>query len=100
MYIRTRLTLWFLLILALMLTAFSLTIYQLTRSNLLGWVEQDVRHQATLLRATIHPCPGAATLCCPPLHVFHSTGIYLQLQHQQATVSASPSTPGQQPLHL
>src|SRR5258708_15737122 len=72
-----------------MLAAFSLTIYQLTRSNLLGWVKQDVRHQATLLRATIHPCPGAATLCVPPLDVFHSPEIYLQAQDPQGTVLAS-----------
>jgi len=35
MYIRTRLTLWFLFILALMLAVFSMSIYQLTKSNLL-----------------------------------------------------------------
>src|SRR5260370_8638040 len=100
MYIRTRLTLWFLLILALMLAAFSLTIYQLTRSNLLGWVEQDVRHQATLLRATIHPCPGAATLCVPPLDVFHSPEIYLQVQDPQGTVLASSGNLGKHRLPL
>jgi two-component system, OmpR family, sensor kinase len=100
MYIRTRLTLWFLLILALMLAAFSLTIYQLTRSNLLGWVKQDVRHQATLLRATIHPCPGAATLCVPPLDVFHSPEIYLQVQDPQGTVLASSGNLGKHRLPL
>src|SRR5438132_11104901 len=95
MYIRTRLTLWFLLILALMLAAFSLTIYQLTRNNLLGWVKQDVRHQATLLRAAIHPCPGAATLCVPPLDVFHYPEIYLQVQDPQGTVLASSGSLGE-----
>src|SRR5258708_32190656 len=98
MYIRTRLTLWFLLILALMLAAFSLTIYQLTRSNLLGWVKQDVRHQATLLRATIHPCPGAATLCVPPLDVFHSPEIYRQGNDPRGPGLAVRANFGERPL--
>ncbi len=50
MYIRTRLTLWFLFILTLLLVAFSITIYQLTHSQLLTWVDQDVHQQATTLR--------------------------------------------------
>ncbi len=40
MYIRTRLTLWFLLIVLLLLLAtFSVTIYQLTKSNLLAMID-------------------------------------------------------------
>ena len=89
MYIRTRLTLWFLLILVLVLAAFSVTIYQLTDRNLLGGIEQDVRHQATIIRATIHPCVGTATLCVPELDVFNSPDVFLQVQDPHGTVLAS-----------
>lgn len=77
MYIRTRLTLWFLFILALMLAVFSMSIYQLTKSNLLGWIDQEVRHQTTIIRAAIHHCPGTTTLCVPQLDVFNMPDIFL-----------------------
>jgi len=88
MYIRTRLTLWFLLIVLLLLAAFSVTIYQLTRSNLLAMIDQDVRHQAAILQVAIHPCPGSATLCVPPLVVFKSPDTFLQVQDQHGTILA------------
>ena len=88
MYIRTRLTLWFLLIVLLLLAAFSVTIYQLTRSNLLAMIDQDVRHQAAILQVAIHPCPGTATLCVPPLVVFKSPDTFLQVQDQHGTILA------------
>jgi signal transduction histidine kinase len=100
MYIRNRLTLWFLLILALMLAAFSVTIYQLTKSNLLGWINQDVRHQAAVLRATIHPCMGTTTLCVPELDVFNSPDIFLQVQDPHGTVLASSGNLGRRTLPL
>ena len=88
MYIRTRLTLWFLLIVLLLLATFSVTIYQLTRSNLLAMIDQDVRHQAAILQVAIHPCPGTATLCVPPLVVFKSPDTFLQVQDQHGTILA------------
>ena len=87
MYIRTRLTLWFLLI-VLLLATFSVTIYQLTKSNLLAMIDQDVRHQAAILQAAVHPCPGTATLCVPPLVVFKSPDTFLQVQDQHGTILA------------
>lgn len=100
MYIRTRLTLWFLLILVLVLAAFSVTIYQLTDRNLLGGIEQDVRHQATIIRATIHPCVGTATLCVPELDVFNSPDVFLQVQDPHGTVLASSGNLGNRTLPL
>ncbi len=92
MYIRTRLTLWFLLIVLLLLAAFSVTIYQLTRSNLLAMIDQDVRHQAAILQVAIHPCPGSATLCVPPLVVFKSPDTFLQTRCRRCWSSRRPSS--------
>jgi two-component system, OmpR family, sensor kinase len=100
MYIRTRLTLWFLLILTLVLVAFSVIIYQLTRGNLLAWVDQDVRHQATILRANIHQCPGTATLCVPQLDVFNLPDTFLQVLDQHGSVLASSGNLGKRTLPL
>ena len=89
MYIRTRLTLWFLLILTLLLVVFSIIIYQLTHNNSVAWVDQDVRHQASLLQARIHLCPNTQTLCVPPLDTFGSPDLYLQVRDPQGKVLAS-----------
>ncbi len=89
MYIRTRLTLWFLFILTLLLAAFSITIYQLTHSHLLTWIDQDVRQRDAKIEASIHLCPGQAKLCVPPLTVFNAPDIYLQVRSQNGTVLAS-----------
>ncbi len=91
MYIRTRLTLWFLLILTLLLAVFSTAIYQLTNSHLITWIDQDVQQQATHVQARIHLCPGQTTLCVPPLAIFHSPDLYLQVRSQNGAVVASSS---------
>ena len=101
MYIRTRLALWFLLILIAVLAAFSVAIYQLTRSNLLAGIDRDVRHQATLIRATIRACPTAtATLCVPQLDVFNWPETFLQVQDTHGTVLASSGNLGKRTLPL
>ena len=91
MFIRTRLTLWFLGILTLLLTTFSISIYQLTDRQLLTWVDSDVRQQASTLRGDIHLCPGSARLCVPQISVFHTPDVYLQVRSQNGTVLASSS---------
>ncbi len=92
MFIRTRLTLWFLGILTLLLVTFSITIYQLTHSQLLTWVDQDVRQQASTLQANIHLCPGeTARLCVPQINVFRTPDVYLQVRSQNGAVLASSS---------
>src|SRR6266851_2666976 len=100
MYIRTRLTLWFLLIVLLLLATFSVTIYQLTRINLLAMIDQDVRHQAAFLQVAIHLCPGTATLCVPPLDVFNSPDTFLQVQDQHGTILARSGNLGKWKLPL
>ena len=91
MYIRTRLTLWFLLILTLLLVAFSLTIYQLTNNQLLTWVNEDVHQQATTLKDRIHLCPGTTRLCVPHIDVFRTPDVYVQVRSPDGTVLASSS---------
>ena len=91
MFIRTRLTLWFLLILTLLLVAFSVIIYQFTDNHLLTWVNQDVRQQATTLQKNIHLCPGTTRLCVPQINVFRRPDVYLQVRSQNGTVLASSS---------
>jgi two-component system, OmpR family, sensor kinase len=91
MYIRTRLTLWFLLILTLLLVAFSITIYQFTNNHLLTWVDEDVHQQATSLKDRVHLCPGTTTLCVPHIDVFRTPDVYLQVRSQNGTVLASSS---------
>jgi two-component system OmpR family sensor kinase len=100
MYIRTRLTLWFLLVVLLLLSAFSVTIYQLAKRNLVAEIDQDVHHQAAILRAAIHPCPGSATLCVPELDVFKSPDTFLQVQDQRGTILARSGNLGQWKLPL
>src|SRR5260370_17651403 len=89
MYIRTRLALWFMLILSVVLTAFSVTIYQLTKSNLLTEIDTDVRQRATMLNLATHPYPEETTMHVPKLDVFASPDIYLQVLDQRGTVLAS-----------
>lgn len=102
MDIRTRLTCWFTLIILVLLTAFSVTIFQLTRSNLLSMIDLDVRHQAGILQAAVHPCPGTATpqLCVPSLDIFSSPDTFLQVQDRQGAVLASSGNLGKLKLPL
>jgi two-component system, OmpR family, sensor kinase len=91
MYIRTRLTLWFLLILTLLLAAFSITIYQFTNDHLLTWVNQDVHQQAKVLQGRIHLCLGTTKLCIPHIDVFRTPDVYLQVRSPDGAVLASSS---------
>jgi len=89
MYIRTRLALLFMLILSVVLTAFSVTIYQLTKSNLLTEIDTDVRQRAAMLTLATHPYPQETTMRVPKLDVFASPDIYLQVLDQRGRVLAS-----------
>jgi two-component system OmpR family sensor kinase len=100
MYIRTRLALWFMLILSVVLTVFSVTIYQLTKSNLLTEIDTDVRQRATMLRLATHPYPQETTLHVPKLDVFASPDIYLQVLDQRGRVLASSGNLGNRTLPL
>jgi len=100
MYIRTRLALWFMLILSVVLTAFSVTIYQLTKSNLLTEIDTDVRQRAAMLSLATHPYPQETTMRVPKLDVFASPDIYLQVLDQHGRVLASSGNLGNRILPL
>jgi two-component system OmpR family sensor kinase len=100
MYIRTRLALWFMLILSVVLTAFSVTIYQLTKSNLLTEIDTDVRQRAAMLNLATHPYPQETTMHVPKLDVFASPDIYLQVLDQHGRVLASSGNLGNRTLPL
>src|SRR5260370_656158 len=100
MSIRTRLALLFMLILSVVLTAFSVTIYQLTKSNLLTEIDTDVRQRAAMLSLATHPYPQATTMHVPKLDVFASPDIYLQVLDQHGRVLASSGNLGNRTLPL
>src|SRR5229473_6099069 len=100
MYIRTRLALWFMLILSVVLTAFSVTIYQLTKSNLLTEIGTDVRQRTAMLTLATHPYPQETTMRVPKLDVFASPDIYLQVLDQRGRVLASSGNLGNRTLPL
>jgi len=79
MYIRTRLALWFILIMSIVLVAFSIAIYNLLHANLLADIDSDVRQRAAILRLAALPEPGETTLRKPQLDVSTSPDIYLQV---------------------
>jgi two-component system, OmpR family, sensor kinase len=100
MYIRTRLALWFMVILSVVLTAFSVTIYQLTKSNLLTEIDTDVRQRAAMLTLATHPYPQETTMRVPKLDVFASPDIYLQVLDQRGRALASSGNLGNRTLPL
>ena len=100
MYIRTRLALLFMLILSVVLMAFSVTIYQLTKSNLLTEIDTDVRQRAAMLTLATHPYPQETTMRVPKLDVFASPDIYLQVLDQRGRVLASSGNLGNRTLPL
>src|SRR5260370_18270867 len=100
MSIRTRLALLFMLILSVVLTAFSVTIYQLTKSNRLTEIDTEVRQRAAMLSLATHPYPQATTMHVPKLDVFASPDIYLQVLDQHGRVLASSGNLGNRTLPL
>jgi two-component system OmpR family sensor kinase len=100
MYIRTRLALWFLLIMALVLAAFSMAVYQVTRSSLLAQIDVDVRQRAAMLNSAISNYSHKTALRVPKLDVFQAPDIYLQVVDQQGTVLASSGNLGSHRLPL
>ena len=88
MYIRTRLTLWFLLILALVLAAFGLALYQFTRTSLLAEVDRDVQQRAAAIAAVARPAPDQLTLRIPPLDIFQAPDTYMQIVDASGRVLA------------
>src|SRR5690348_1695302 len=89
MYIRVRLALWFTLILALVLAAFSYGLYQVLHDSLLSEIGRDVQQRATALAMTARPAPGSTALTLPQLDAFSSSDTYVELLAPDGTVLAS-----------
>src|SRR5690348_11450483 len=100
MYIRTRLALWFMLILATMLGAFSVTVYQVTRNSLLSEIDRDVRQRAAAIALTARPPDGTTGLRVPDLDVFTAPDTYLELLDARGTVMAHSGNLGTRVLPL
>ena len=88
------------LILSVVLTAFSVTIYQLTKSNLLTEIDTDVRQRAAMLTLATHPYPQETSMRVPRLDVFASPDIYLQVLDRRGRVLASSGNLGNRTLPL
>src|SRR5690349_5499908 len=89
MYIRTRLALWFILIMVVVLGAFSVAIYQLTHNNLLSEIEWDVRQRAEAIATSATPAPGQSNLNMPKLDLFATPDTYLQVTDPSGSVLSS-----------
>lgn len=98
MYIRTRLALWFMVMLAVVLVGFSVVIYQLTRTNLLDEIAKDVQQRATLIELTVRPEQPTGPLRLPELDVFAAPDVYLQVLDENGSVLASSGNLGQRRL--
>src|SRR6266851_462094 len=74
LYIRTQRALWFTVIMAAVLAALSVAVYQLTRDSLLREVQQDVRQRAALIAAAA-PTPLQAS----DTDVFSAPDVFVQI---------------------
>src|SRR5204862_4465948 len=80
------LALWYMLMLAVPLGAFSIAIYQGMRGNLLGEVNTDVQQRAALLAAAVEPTNGSDSLRRTQLDVFTTPDIFLQTMDEHGAV--------------
>jgi two-component system, OmpR family, sensor kinase len=100
MYIRTRLALWFILMLAIGLIAFSFVIYQLTRNNLLEEIGKSVAQRAKALEVSVRPLAGESNLRLPELDVFAAPDVFVQIVSADGAVLASSANLGKVQLPL
>jgi signal transduction histidine kinase len=98
--IRTRLALALVIILALVLTTFSVVIYQTTRSNLLSEVERDVRQRATSIALASVPANEQQAMRLPRMDVFTAPDTYIQVRGQDGRILASSGNLGNRALPL
>jgi signal transduction histidine kinase len=100
MYIRTRLALWFIFIMVVVLAGFSIAIYQLTHNNLLSESQWDVRQRASELADSASPAAGQTGLNLPKLDVFATPDTYLQVMDPSGKVLSSSANLAGQTLPL
>jgi signal transduction histidine kinase len=100
MYIRTRLALWFILILVVLLAGFSEAVYQVTRASLLGEIDRDVRQRAATIALTARPPAGETGLRVPSLDVFSAPDTFLEVLDADRVVLARSDNLGTRTLPL
>jgi signal transduction histidine kinase len=98
--IRTRLALALVIILAIVLTTFSVVIYETTRSSLLAEVTSDVRQRTTGLALAMAPAPGNQSLRLPRMDVFTAPDTYIQVRGPDGRILASSGNLGNRALPL
>ncbi len=90
MYIRTRLTIWFVAIMALVLAVLSYAVYQLTRDSLLREVQQDVRQRATVIAASAGGAAGTS-LVTSNTDMFSAPDVFVQFVDPSGQVLSGSS---------
>jgi signal transduction histidine kinase len=98
--IRTRLALALVVILAAVLTTFSVVLYQVTRSSLLTEVRSDVRQRATSIAQATAPAPGHRSMRLPRMDVFTAPDTYIQVRGPDGRILASSGNLGNRVLPL
>jgi len=99
MTIRTRVALWFVLILAVVLGVFSYAIWQLTLRTVVDEVNRDVGQRAAMTAAWVRPGPQGS-LRLPTLGAFSEPDTYLQVRNPRGLVLDSSANLGQRTLPL
>lgn len=96
MSIRTRLTLWYGGILALLLFLFGGTLYTILHSSLLSGVDRTLARTAAQVQASARrqiaitfPFNWEEVITLPPLDVFSAPGVFVQVRHPNGTVAAT-----------
>jgi two-component system OmpR family sensor kinase len=96
--IRTRLTLGFLLIVAAVIAAFGVAVYDLTRQSLLSQMDSSVRDHAADFAVAAQPPAGETQPHIPDLDMFTSPDTFVEVVDPSGTVLATSANLGSQRL--
>jgi signal transduction histidine kinase len=96
MSIRTRLTLWYGGILALLLLLFGSALYAILHGSLLSGIDRTLARTAAQVQASARrqiaitpPFNWEEVITLPPLDVFASPGVFVQVRHPNGTIAAT-----------
>lgn len=96
MSIRTRLTLWYGGILALILLLFGGALYTILHGSLLSGIDRTLARTAAQVQASARrqiaitpPFNWEEVITLPPLDVFAAPGVFVQVRHPNGTVAAT-----------
>ena len=98
MSIRTRLTLGFLLIVAAVIAAFGLAVYNLTRQSLLNEMDSNVRDHAADFAVAAEPQAGSTIPQIPDLNMFNSPDTFVEIVDPTGNVIAASANLGNERL--